>query len=358
MSFSKFGNNNTLGNAELTTDKGMFKAMGTRKEYNKSNPIVMEKVSEEEQYNSSSDSEYEDQEFDEIFGTSAPATRLFPKSPETPKVSKVTSSEGPTLTAEKNKQENNVSSVQKLDMLQKSVFTPVRSKIQDPMFANRYKNDEDSVQPKVLNLRINEAEKAELLRAKRSLVAAGPPQLKNKPSNEEFYDWKLAITQYLELVPGYQEGMLELPPNLEGTSASDLEYIKAKYDIIYKILDKATYHNKRVRLKTNATKRLPVWDLSYWWSTVSDLFEPTDGQIKELKKEYESYKQKENQTSTEYAEEMEIKANELRTLGLYYTSTQIGNQINENLLPGPKLFVFTNLMAQRIPCVTIDLESA
>jgi hypothetical protein len=94
--------------------------------------------------------------------------------------------------------------------------------------------------------------------------------------------------------------------------------------------------------------------LSYWWSTVSDLFEPTDGQIKELKREYETYKQKENQNSTDYAEEMEIKANELRTLGLYYTSTQIGNQINENLLPEPKLFVFTNLMAQRIPC---DLQS-
>jgi hypothetical protein len=210
------------------------------------------------------------------------------------------------------------------------------------------------VQPKVLNLRISEAEKSELLRAKRSLVAAGPPQLKNKPTNEEFYDWKLAITQYLELVPGYQEGMLQIPPNLEGVSPTDLEYIKAKYDIIYKILDKATYHNKRVRLKTNATKRLPVWDLSYWWSTVSELFEPTDGQIKELKREYESYKQKENQNSTDYAEEMEIKANELRTLGLYYTSKQIGNQINENLLPGPKLFVFTNLMAQKIPC---DLQS-
>ena len=97
-----------------------------------------------------------------------------------------------------------------------------------------------------------------------------------------------------------------------------------------------------------------MWDLSYWWSTVSELFEPTDGQIKELKREYESYKQKENQNSTDYAEEMEIKANELRTLGLYYTSKQIGNQINENLLPGPKLFVFTNLMAQKIPC---DLQS-
>jgi hypothetical protein len=94
--------------------------------------------------------------------------------------------------------------------------------------------------------------------------------------------------------------------------------------------------------------------LSYWWNTVIELFEPTDGQIKELKREYESHKQKENQNSTDYAEEMEIKANELRTLGLYYTSKEIGNQINENLLPEPKLFVFTNLMAQKIPC---DLQS-
>ena len=105
-----------------------------------------------------------------MFGTSTSAKHIFPNSPETPKSSKVTSSDGPTLTAEKNKQEDNVSSAKRLDMLQKSVFTSVR------------------MQPKVLNLRINVAEKAELLRAKRSFVAAGPPQLKNKPSNEEFYD--------------------------------------------------------------------------------------------------------------------------------------------------------------------------
>ena len=314
----------------------------------------MKRVDEEASNSSSSDSEYEDPEFDEMFGTSTSAKRLFPKSPETPKSSKVTSSDGPTLTAEKNKQEDNVSSAKKLDMLQKSVFTPVRSKNQDPRFITKYVNDESSVQPKVLNLRINEAEKAELLRAKRSFVAAGPPQLKNKPSIEEFYDWKIAMIQYLELVPGYQEGMLEIPPNLEGISETDLEYIRTTYDMIYKILDKATQQNKLVRLKTNDTNKLPVRHLSYWWSTVCDLFEPTDGQIKELKKNYESHKQKENQTSIEFAEEMEIKANELRTLGLYYTSKEIGNQIHENLLKEPKLFAFTYLMAQRIPC---DLQS-
>ena len=73
-----------------------------------------------------------------MFGTSTPATRLFPNSPETPKSSKVTSSDGPTLTAGKKKQEDNVSSAKKLDMLQISVFTPVRSKNQDPRFTNKY----------------------------------------------------------------------------------------------------------------------------------------------------------------------------------------------------------------------------
>ena len=50
-----------------------------------------------------------------------------------------------------------------------------------------------------------DVEKAELLRSKRSLVAAGPPKRKSKPDIEEFYGRKLAIIQYLELVPGYEE---------------------------------------------------------------------------------------------------------------------------------------------------------
>ena len=61
-----------------------------------------------------------------------------------------------------------------------------------------------------------------------------------------------------------------------------------------------------------------------------------------------------NQTATEFAEEISVKVDELKKLGLNYTNSEIGDKIYENLLPGPRLFIFTNLMSQRIPC---DLQS-
>mgnify|MGYP000665019345 CR=1 FL=1 len=82
---------------------------------------------------------------------------------------------------------------------------------------------------------------------------------------------------------GYQPGMLEIAPNLESLSEEDLDYIKAKYYIIYKTLHNATIHNKRVRLKMNGTKRLPVWNLSYWWSAENEIFQPSDAQINRIK---------------------------------------------------------------------------
>ena len=86
---------------------------------------------------------------------------------------------------------------------------------------NYTNEEEDFIQPKILNLKVNGAEKAKLLRKKSSFVAAGPPMQKNKPSTEEFYDWKFAIIQYLEFVPGCQAGILEIPLNLEGMSAEE-----------------------------------------------------------------------------------------------------------------------------------------
>jgi len=39
--------------------------------------------------------------------------------------------------------------------------------------------------------------------------------LSENPTFEELNDWKTSIVDYLEILPGYQEGILNIRPNFE-----------------------------------------------------------------------------------------------------------------------------------------------
>jgi len=44
------------------------------------------------------------------------------------------------------------------------------------------------------------------------------------------------MIQYLEYLPGYEAGMLEIQPHLENTTEDDLQFTTEKYELIYKTL--------------------------------------------------------------------------------------------------------------------------
>ena len=280
--------------------------------------------------------------------------RLFPSTPTISRAQNATQSQVNSMSTRKDNADSDTSGAKRLDQLHKAIFTPLRDQRSIKYSSLYSNNDETSVIPKILNLSNDEATKMEVLRSKRSIIAAGPPLLKDKPTLEEFYDWKLAITQFLEFLPGYESGILEIQPNLENLSDENLAFTIQKYELIYQILSTATISNKLVRLKTGAISRVPVRDLVTWWNTVADIFQPSDIKIKTLRDEYIACMQEENQTATEYLQDIEEKASELRKLGYIYSNSEIGNKVHEGLLPSPKLFVLTNLMSLRIPC---DLQS-
>jgi len=72
----------------------------------------------------------------------------------------------------------------------------------------------ENLQPKVLNIISDQVIDQEVLRQKRTLIATGPPLLPDDPSISQFYEWESAILRFLELLPGYQIGMLECQPNM------------------------------------------------------------------------------------------------------------------------------------------------
>ena len=276
--------------------------------------------------------------------------RLFPSTPTISRTQNTNRNQVNSLTTRKENSESEISGARTLDQLQKAIFTPLKDQRSSHSSNSNLNYEEISVRPKILNLTNDEATKMEVLRSKRSIIAAGPPILKDKPTLEEFYDWKLSIIQFLEFLPGYEHGILEIQPNLENLSDENLAFTIQKYELIYQILTKATINNKLVRLKTGAISRVPVRNLVTWWNTVTDIFQASDTKIKTLKDEYTACMQQENQTSTEYLQEIEEKASELRKLGCSYSSSEVGLKVHEGLLPSPKLFVFTNLLCLRIPC--------
>lgn len=74
----------------------------------------------------------------------------------------------------------------------------------------------DTLQPKILDISRYFAVDSEVLRSKRTLITKGPPQLLDEPTVMQLCEWRMAITNFLKLVPGFQMEMLDIPPNLEG----------------------------------------------------------------------------------------------------------------------------------------------
>jgi len=76
---------------------------------------------------------------------------------------------------------------------------------QDIVKYNRY------LVPPDINLMLYHSDKIGLLRMR-----------KPSKSELEIYDWKILIIQYLDFLPEYQTGMLEIQPNSENTTEDDL----------------------------------------------------------------------------------------------------------------------------------------
>jgi len=283
---------------------------------------------------------------DEIDTEHLQARRLDTNTPMTPVVER-TSSRKPNV-------ELGTSGAKRLDDIQKSIFTPTKKARNSRIQVNDMSRNHEVEQPKILSLKVNEAVRMEVLRSKRNFIAGGPPLLKDKPTLEEFNDWQVAIVKFLEFLPGYEEGMLEISPNLGEMSDEDYNFTIERYELIHQTLIKATSSNKLVKLKTCGISRYPIFDIVTWWNTLGEIFQPSDAQIKALKNEYNACEQKQNQTGTEYLLLVEEKALELSKLGKIYDNQQIGKRVYEGLLPTVKQFAYTTLMSQRITC---DLQA-
>ena len=184
MSLSKLRNNNDPDNMDPWMSFSSSNAKGAQTTRGKSKFKIMLEDDDKSVSSSSSGSRYEDQSA-ENEGLPVKAMRLFPQSPVTPAIAeKLGPQKEPILTVKRLNVAEDISSARKLDMLQKAVFTPLKGINQEPMSSTNYTNEENFVQPKILKIRISEAEKADLMRTKRSFISAGPPQLKNKPTTE------------------------------------------------------------------------------------------------------------------------------------------------------------------------------
>ena len=89
--------------------------------------------------------------------TNLEARQLFERTPETQKTRKSRSEALNKMTADKRSSNAHASSVKKMDLLQKTVFTPVGKRNNDLLSSMNYTNEENFVQPKVLEIRIDDS---------------------------------------------------------------------------------------------------------------------------------------------------------------------------------------------------------
>ena len=178
--------------------------------------------------------------------------RLYPSTPTILRTQNANQNQVNILTTRKENSDSEISGARTLDQLQKAIFTPLKDQISSHSSNFNSNYEETSVRPKILNLTNDEATKMEVLRSNRSIIAAGPPILKEKPTLEEFCDWKLLIIQFLEFLPGYPSGTLENQPNLERLSDEKLQLTIGRYGLLYKTLSKATLNNKLLSLTKSA----------------------------------------------------------------------------------------------------------
>jgi len=145
-----------------------------------------------------------------------------------------------------------LSDPRKFDMLQKAVFSPLSNSRNLKSLDDSSYLDLECVHPKTLNIINDELVRTEVLRSKRNFIASGPPMLGDKPTIEQFYDWKKFISRYLESLPGYQKFMLKIQQNLEELSDDHLQLVIDYYDLIYQPLIKSNEYNNLVRLEMSA----------------------------------------------------------------------------------------------------------
>ena len=102
-----------------------------------------------------------------------------------------------------------LTSAKRIRDIQQSVFTPTRL----PRYSGQMLRSRETMtfsQPKVLNLVRDQAIDTEVLRSKRNLISNGPPLLPDDPTVSQFCEWRVAIINFLTLVPGFQKEMLEI----------------------------------------------------------------------------------------------------------------------------------------------------
>ena len=68
----------------------------------------------------------------------------------------------------------------------------------------------------------------EVLRSKRNFISTGPPSLSENPTFEEFNEWQTSMIDYLEFLPGYQDGILKVRPNLDEIFDDHLKRISGR----------------------------------------------------------------------------------------------------------------------------------
>ena len=281
-------------------------------------------------------------------GSDLQSRALFPSTPRTPVAGRNTGTNNYVTATKENRQAVRFSA-KNFEELQRSIFTPTQFPIHGKMKPSSFEHDA-LTNSQVLNLIDDDEIDTEVLRSKRNFISTGPPSLSENPTFEEFNEWQTSMIDYLEFLPGYQDGMLKVRPNLDEISDDQLKRISERYDLIFKILTKATGKNKLVKLKTKSVDKLPVRDIVTWWAVVDEIFQPTETQIQQLRNSYIACVQKAQQSGTEFLHEVEAKAAELEKLGELYNDYEIGTKIYDGLRSPLKQLIWTNLMSQNIPC--------
>jgi len=128
------------------------------------------------------------------------------------------------LTARKVNTALGITGANRLDDIQKSIFTPTKIPRNSRNYVNDVSRNLEFEWPKILILKVNEAVRMEALRSERSFIAGGPSLLKDKTTLAIFNDWQVAIVKFLEFLPGYEDGMLEILPNLDQMSGEDYAF--------------------------------------------------------------------------------------------------------------------------------------
>ena len=83
----------------------------------------------------------------------------FSRTAKTSRLGATISNAAPSMTVQRRKAYDQFSNPKRLDILQKEIYTPLKNRKCEPLSSINYTNDEKVVQPKILKLTIDDAEK-------------------------------------------------------------------------------------------------------------------------------------------------------------------------------------------------------